>query len=112
MRNPLSQFFFWFIITFSPAPLVGFGTWFLVHAKEPAPPAAEVAPRTYGPTMEWVPAASPERRPGPDLEPAPLQADPDSQQEPEEGSGSGCRPYQRKQMDGPRKRRDNERPDL
>ncbi|MCB9894844.1 MAG: hypothetical protein H6839_10365 [Planctomycetes bacterium] len=47
MRAPVSQFLFWFLISFSPAPVVGIVTYVMVHAHE-SPDAVEVRPAAYG----------------------------------------------------------------
>ncbi|MBZ0138032.1 MAG: hypothetical protein K8I27_16875 [Planctomycetes bacterium] len=52
MRTPLGQFVFGFVIAFSPAPLIGFGTWTLVHAKEAAPGAEVVHSPSYGTPLD------------------------------------------------------------
>lgn len=51
MRTPASQFLFGFLISFAPAPLVGFATYAIVHHKEPAPVEA-VRPVEYGSPLD------------------------------------------------------------
>ncbi|MCA8917143.1 MAG: hypothetical protein KDB90_17265 [Planctomycetes bacterium] len=59
MRTPVSQFLFWFLISFSPAPVVGFITYLIVHAQEPST-ALESRPQMYSPLVHDYDRDAPE----------------------------------------------------
>ena len=52
MSSSLGQFVFGFAIAFSPAPLVGFGAWSMVNAKEAAPMMDEQPAQGYASPLE------------------------------------------------------------
>lgn len=56
MSSPTGQFVLGFLMAFSPAPLVGFGTWSVVTAEEPAPVVEVQSTAEYGTPVdrEWA----------------------------------------------------------
>jgi len=112
MRGSLGQFVFWFMISFSPAPFVGFGTYAIVHGQDAAPAAETPAPRMqYGAPIdrEFSDAPPPAQEVGLPPEQPPLEP----QVEPVDETPVAAPQRRARQIDEtPKTRRTREKPDL
>lgn len=112
MRGSLGQFVFWFMISFSPAPFVGFGTYAIVHGQDAAPAAEALDQR-----LQYRAPIDREFGDAPALveeELLPPEQPPQGEETEPQQAAPGLEPQrQAKEIDEtPKRKRDRERPDL